>query len=142
MIPLQQDAAAKAKAGGEPTHPLVRLVEDNPIVLRSIKLLLSAKGFRVDAYSNGLALLEATGHENCVCLITDQVMDDINGLELLRRLRAQGWTGPALLITGHVSQRLPREAAEVGFVQVLEKPFRDGQLIAAIRAAIEGHCPR
>ena len=71
------------------------------------------------------------------CLLIDYKMPLINGIELLDRLRKNGFTIPALLITGVVSTTLTARALSCGFVQVIEKPDLDASLIEHIERLVE-----
>jgi FixJ family two-component response regulator len=66
------------------------------------------------------------------CLIADYLMPDLDGISLLGRLREQGWSGPALLITGHFDATLDKRAQAAGYSAVFEKPLRSEQLIEAV----------
>ena len=65
-------------------------------------------------------------------LIADYLMPDIDGLTLLTRLRAQGWSGPALLITGHFDANLEERALAIGYSWVFEKPLNHERLLDAV----------
>jgi two-component system response regulator FixJ len=70
------------------------------------------------------------------CLITDLRMPDIDGVELLRRLRAAGALLPAIVITGHGDVQMAVEAMKNGALDFIEKPFADDVLIDSIRRAV------
>ncbi|MGC2116419.1 MAG: response regulator, partial [Pseudolabrys sp.] len=70
------------------------------------------------------------------CLIVDQDMPRMTGLELVAALRKQGAEVPAILISGHVTPTLARWASGAG-VPVIEKPFEDNGLIELIRTIID-----
>lgn len=111
----------------------VVLVDDDAAVRNSLKLLLTARGYNVDLYAGGDAILKAQlGDGSRTCLIADYLMPDIDGLTLLERLRSQGWLGPALLITGHFNLMLEQRALATGYSQVFEKPLNHGRLLDAV----------
>ncbi len=110
----------------------VVLVDDDAAVRSSLKLLLTGRGHDVDLYAGGQAVLDANLDDERSCLIADYLMPDIDGLNLLGRLRKQGWTGPALLITGHYDVTLEDRARKVGYSAVFEKPLRNEQLFEAV----------
>lgn len=101
------------------------LVEDDAGVRRSLQLLFRARGFDVRAYAAGAALLADPLAESAGCFVADYSMHDLDGLEVLSRLRARGWSGPAVLITAYPSDDLKARALAEGFSEVLEKPFRE-----------------
>lgn len=109
-------------------RPRILLVEDDAPVRRSLQLLLQARGFDVRAYATGSTLLNDPTIAQAACFVTDLHMDGIDGMELLARLRARGWHGPAVLITGFPTAGLAGRAAAQGFSAVVEKPFRSNAL--------------
>ncbi|WP_293882042.1 response regulator [Sphingomonas sp.] len=99
----------------------------------SLRLLLAARGYDVDLYAGGEALLEAKLDSRArTCLIVDYLMPDIDGLTLLGRLRTQGWSESALLITGHFNATLEARALAVGFSRVFEKPLDHERLLDSV----------
>ena len=70
------------------------------------------------------------------CVVTDIRMPEIDGLELTRRLTAEGHRFPVIMITGHGDVPLAVEAMKLGASDFLEKPFDDDTMIAAINAAL------
>lgn len=122
----------------EPRRPRILLVDDDPGVRRSLQLLLRGRGFDVRAYAMGSALLADGDVHEAACFISDYRMEDIDGLAVLGRLRADGWNGPAVLITAFPSPDLIERAKAAGYASVVDKPFREhaladivGRLVAA-----------
>lgn len=111
----------------------VILVDDDAAVRNSLRLLLNARGYSVELYAGGEAVLESTlAGGSQTCLIADYLMPDIDGLSLLENLRNRGWLGPALLISGHFDATLERRALAVGYFQVFEKPLDHERLLDAV----------
>ena len=90
--------------------------------MRSLNMLLRTRGCSVDVYSNGFELLERRKPHEADCLLIDYKMPRMDGLILLRLLRAKGDETPALMITGFFSHTLRAQALEAGYAEVLEKP--------------------
>jgi two-component system response regulator FixJ len=111
----------------------VLVVDDDPAVVDSMALLLGVLGYPVRGYASGSALLadpEATG----TCLILDQHMPGLTGLELAAKLRAGGSDLPILLVTGAPSPSMVSEAARLGVEKVLEKPPSEDDLLSFVGA--------
>lgn len=110
--------------------PQVILVDDDPALLDALSLSLACEGFGVRAFASGEGLLAARLAPAYGCLILDYRLPGIDGLELLRRVRALGWTHPAILIT----TALPRIVAAAARAEIVlvDKPL-DGRLIAKVR---------
>ena len=114
--------------------PLVVVVDDDAAVRHSLKFSLEIEGFAVRAYAGAEELLRSRDLSTCQCLIVDQDMPRMTGLDLVASLRNEGIRVPAILITGHVTPALSRRALDAG-IAVIEKPFLDNGLIELIRAA-------
>jgi two-component system response regulator FixJ len=118
------------------SNPLVIVVDDDAAVRNSLKFSLEIDGFAVRAYGSAEELVRAGDLGNCRCLIVDQDMPRITGLELVGVLRKQGAEIPTILISGNVTPRLRMWASGAG-VPLVEKPFVGNGLIDLIRSAIQ-----
>ena len=92
---------------------VVAVVDDDDSVRDSISFLLEMAHNVVRAYDSPLPMLD-DGWQALDCLVVDQHMPGITGLEVLARLRGDGASLPVLLITGSSSADLERRAAELG----------------------------
>ena len=110
----------------QPPRPRILLVEDDSAVRRSLQLLLQARGYDVRAHASGITMLEDPAWLEAACMVADYRLEGPDGFEILSRLRAKGWAGPAVLITAYPSADLAQRAQAGGFSQVIEKPFREG----------------
>lgn len=115
----------------------VLLVDDDRAVRRSIKLLLRARGFSVHDFASGVELLADRACAQSHCLITDYSMPSMDGLMLLARLRAGGWPGTAILITGRYQHDLEKRALDAGFSALVEKPLTDEKLVDLIAQCLD-----
>ncbi|CAN5674865.1 hypothetical protein BH10PSE5_BH10PSE5_07460 [soil metagenome] len=97
--------------------------------------MLELDGFVVTALESGEALLAAALPPPPVCLVLDQNMGGLTGLEALAALRAKNHRLPALLITSHPRASIRDAAAALGAV-IVEKPLLGDSLSAAINAAL------
>ena len=111
----------------------VVVVDDDVAVLDSFQFMLELAGFRVLTYPSATAYLERRDGRP-LCLIVDQHMPRMTGLELIARLRAEGIDIPVLLITSFPSPAVVARAAEIGIVRVLAKPPAEHDLIGFVMA--------
>lgn len=118
------------------TDTVVHIVDDEEAVRNSLAFLLSGAGFAVRVHESATAFLAVAADIRNGCLITDLRMPDINGVELLRRLREDGAMLPAIVITGHGDVQMAVEAMKSGALDFIEKPFSDDVLIASISRAV------
>lgn len=114
----------------------VIVVDDDDAVRRSLKFALELEGFDVRVYAGGADLLADGALPASGCLVVDQRMPDMTGLELFARLRERHVILPCILITAPVTAEIRAAAALQGLAQVLEKPLDDESLLASIRRAL------
>jgi len=123
------------------SEPVIRnelpilIVDDDPAVRLSLQLLLKAKGYSVQDFPSADALLKAFDDTESDCLFVDYQMPDMDGLELVRRLRAEGWTGWAYLLTASADPQLESRSAEAGIDLVVEKPISVARLLDLVHLA-------
>lgn len=115
-------------------RPTLLLVENDDGVRRGLQLLLQGQGFDVHAFASARAALANTGLHAARYLVADYALADSDGIELITALRARGWHGVGVLITAFASADLRVAALAAGFVAMLDKPFRDDDLLRALRA--------
>ena len=110
------------------------VVDDDFAVRNSLKFSLEIEGLAVRSYATGAELLTAE-IEPCDCLVVDQKLPGINGLDLIATLRQRNISAPAILITSYPSLSL-RERAEKAHIPIVEKPLLGNTLLDKIRAVL------
>ncbi len=113
----------------------IHIVDDDPAICDSLRVLLEASGFAVRTYESAAAFLGAA-LEIGGCVLTDVRMPDIDGLELQKRLREAGSWLPVIVMTGQGDIPVAVRAMKAGAVDFLEKPFDDEMLLNAVRRAL------
>lgn len=116
---------------------VVHIVDDEEVVRNSLAFLLGTSGFAVRVHESASAFAEIAPSIRNGCLITDLRMPDMDGVELLRRLRQMDAMLPAIVISGHGDVQMAVEAMKNGAFDFIEKPFSDDVLIAAIEHAVQ-----
>jgi two-component system response regulator FixJ len=119
------------------TDVVVHVVDDEEPVRNSLAFLLGSAGFAVRTHSSATAFLSIAASIRNGGLVTDLRMPDIDGVELLRRLKAAGAMLPAIVVTGHGDVQMAVEAMKTGALDFIEKPFSDDVLIDSIHRAVE-----
>jgi len=122
-----------------PTNNVVHIVDDDEAVRKSLAFLLGTAQVSVRGYETAVAFLANIERVERGCIVTDLRMPEIDGLELLRRVKSLGIDLPVVIITGHSDIALARKALEAGAVDFLEKPFDDEAVLAAVRSAFRQH---
>ncbi len=112
----------------------VILVEDDPALRNALTFAFETEGYGVRAYADAEALLAAPFEVGRLCLVIDEKLPGLCGLDLLSRLRDAGVTTPAILITTRPAAITRRRAAAAG-VEIVEKPLLGGALARMVCAA-------
>ena len=115
---------------------VVHVVDDDDALRDSLRFLLEEAGLAVRTYDGPEALLGAVAGLEAGCILTDVRMPQMTGLDLIRRLRADGVQDPVIVMTGHADVPLAIEAMRLGVADFIEKPFDDDLLIGALESAL------
>lgn len=122
-------------------EPLVSLaayvVDDDAAIRDSLVLLLSLRGHRAAAFASAEDFLAAARSDWAGCAIVDIRMPGMDGLGLLRRLKADGVRLPVVIVTGHGDVASAREAFRNEAVDFLEKPFDAQLLVSTVESVFE-----
>lgn len=118
------------------TEGVVHVVDDDEAMRDSLQFLLEEAGLAARAYGGPSELLAALPDLAPGCILTDVRMPEMTGLDLVRRLRAEGVLMPVVVMTGHADVPLAIEAMKLGVEDFIEKPFDDEILIAALEGAL------
>jgi two-component system response regulator FixJ len=107
-------------------------------VRNSLSFLLEMNDLAAKTYPSAVEFLQTVAADTLQsgCIVTDVRMPEMNGLELVRRLKEQGVQLPVIVITGHGDVPLAVEAMRAGVVDFIEKPFEDDTLLNSIRSAL------
>ena len=112
----------------------VLLVEDSQILLRTVRRALKHAGFAVDTAADGEEGLAAAEMNDYDVLVLDIMLPKLDGLALLRRLRAAGKTTHVLLLTARDTVADRVEGLRQGADDYLVKPFALAELIERVKA--------
>ena len=113
--------------------PVVVIVDDDPAVCGSLKFSLELEGFVVRAYGNATEFLNADDSASD-CLVIDQRMPGMSGMELIANLRAREVWTPAILLISQPNPSVAARAAKAA-VPIVEKPLFGNALLDRIREA-------
>ena len=115
--------------------PVVVLIEDEPQIRRFLRATLTAQGYRLfEAATGADGLVEVATRQPDV-VILDLGLPDLDGLEVIRRLR--GWTRVPIIVLSARGQEVDKvRALDLGADDYVSKPFGAGELLARIRVAL------
>ena len=114
----------------------VYVIDDDEAMRDSLHFLLDTANYRVTLFETAVAFLDALPGLAFGCVVSDVRMPGLDGIELLKRMKADHSTFPIVIMTGHGDVPLAVEAMKLGAVDFLEKPFEDDRLVAMIETAI------
>ena len=120
-----------------PHRGKVYVIDDDEAMRDSLDFLLGAANFHVTLFESAHHFLDTLSSIEFGCVVSDVRMPGIDGIELLKRLKAGPTLFPVVIMTGHGDVPLAVEAMKLGAVDFLEKPFEDDRLIGMIDAALK-----
>ena len=115
------------------SHTYVAVVDDDQSVCRSFARLLRAAGIQPITYASAEALLADTKRPRFDCMVFDVQLDGMSGIELGRRLAAEGNLAPIIYITAHDDPETRAEAHAAGCAAYFRKNDPGADVLAAIR---------
>ena len=118
---------------------LVIIVDDDLSVREALSSLIRSVGLRVETHASAAEFLDQRREPIDVpaCLVLDIRMPGMSGLDLQRELIRLDWTLPIVFITGHGDIPMTVRAMKAGALEFLPKPFREQELLDAIRVALD-----
>ena len=117
--------------------PVVFVIDDDPSVRSSLKFLISTVGLQVESFDSAETFLKRQPPQTTSCLVLDVRLRGVSGLDFQGELAAKNIRIPIVFITGHGDIPMSVRAMKAGAVEFLTKPFRDQDLLDAIRVALE-----
>lgn len=114
---------------------MILVVDDDAAILRFLKVNLEKSDFRVVLATDGAEAIQRIEAEPPVLIILDMKMPRLDGVEVIRRLRA--WTHiPIIMLSGYASEADQVACLNLGADDFISKPFRMDQMVARIRAVL------
>lgn len=121
----------------KPSKPIVFVVDDDTGVREALASLIASVGLRVECFPTPQEFLRRRPCEGPSCLVLDVRMPGLSGFDLQRELdRVERWI-PIIYITAHGDIPMAVQAMKAGAIDFLSKPFREEDLLDAIRKALE-----
>lgn len=114
----------------------VYIVDDDDIILWTLKELVQSIGARVLTFTSAKEFLAAYSPSPCECVISDVRMPEIGGLQVQRLLMSTGAPPPIIFITSHSEISAAVEAMKAGAFDFVEKPVNGHVLIEKVQAAL------
>jgi two-component system KDP operon response regulator KdpE len=120
-------------AGSLPEQVLI--VDDEPAIRRFLRTSLSAQGYQIAEAATGEEALAALARHRIDVVVLDLGLPDMDGVEILRRLREGGSSVPVIVLSSRSDEAGKVKALDMGADDYVTKPFGMDELFARLRAA-------
>lgn len=118
-------------------HALVYVIDDDDAIRQALEDLLLSVGQEVSCFANAEQFMAAPKHAGPACIVLDIRMPGLSGMDFHRRMASLGYAWPVIFITGHGDIAMGVDAMKNGAIEFLTKPFRDIDLLDAIRRGLD-----
>jgi len=118
------------------------IVDDDPLVLNALSVVLSREGYQVTGFGEGGSFLAAAKTRPPTCIILDVHMPGQSGLDILKELNAQQYPAPIFIISGVGDIPMAVEAIKNGALDFIQKPFDASTVVTRVREAVEAFARR
>lgn len=115
---------------------LILIVEDAQFTRNIIVKFLKKEGYAILEASNGREGLQVIRDRAPDCILLDLLMPDLNGLQVLEALQAEGSTIPVIVLTADIQQTTRQQCMNLGAFLVINKPPNRDELLAVIQKAL------
>lgn len=115
----------------------ILVIDDDAAVRESCERMLRTGGYDVESVASGIEGLQRSGRNSFDCVLVDLNMPDMDGMEVIRRVRRHKGDIPLVVITGYGDAKTAAEAARLGVSDYICKPFTQEKIIQAVRRAME-----
>ncbi len=117
--------------------PEILIVDDEPRMCDSLKVLLSNEGYQTVSANSGNEALECLSRQDVDVVLLDMVMPDMSGLEIMDYINKQNSDTLVIVITGHGSEDSAIESLRRGAYDYLKKPFEFEELLQRVKNAVD-----
>src|SRR5881394_474685 len=138
----RENGASEARTGksmtvGNTRNGEVFIVDDDPLVLNALTMVLSREGYQVTGFAEGASFLAAAKSRTPICIILDVQMPGQTGLDILKELNAQQYPAPIFIVSGSGDIPMAVEAIKHGAFDFIEKPVKASTVVTRVREAVE-----
>ncbi len=115
----------------------VLVVDDEPVVREMLEDFLDMEGFETETASGGQEALEILEEESFDVVVSDLMMEPMNGLQLLEAIRERGYLVSVVMVTGYGTVETAVSALKAGAFDYILKPFKPDEVVQVIKRAVE-----
>jgi FixJ family two-component response regulator len=132
-----RNVASNTSAVSAQQSPTILIVDDDRLMLGALSSLFRSAGLSVQTFASPIDLLEHPWPSTPSCLVLDVMLPQLSGFEVQRELSRLGSKIPVVFITGHGDIPMSVSAMKAGAIDFLTKPFRDREILDAVRKALD-----
>ena len=132
MTTLQENTTIHLEA-----FPHILVMEDDLSVAKGLEMVLSEEGYNVNLAGTGELAMEAFRQKRFDLLVADLRLPDIDGMEVIERVKTKKPDTPVVIITGYPSVSSAVKAVKMGVSDYLRKPFTDDEFMSAVDGALK-----
>jgi CheY-like chemotaxis protein len=116
----------------------ILVAEDDELIRWSLERFLETAGYSVDIVANGKEAIQRLEEYNYDIVVTDLNMPEVNGVELLKRMREMKIFPPVIVISAYLSEyRLEEDLYRDAFIRCINKPFQMEDILNVVKEAVE-----
>lgn len=115
----------------------ILVVEDNPMVLKSLEFKLSKDGYNVTTAENGRVALSVLQKEEFDLIVTDLIMPFVTGIQLIEAINKNGINTPIIVLSSNAQEKTVMDAFNLGAVDFISKPFSPQELSLRVNRTIQ-----
>lgn len=138
LTALRSRGATKSTREIPIVNETVLVVDDEERIRSSLRGILSDEGFRVVDTGDAPSVMELIHREAPSLVLLDVWMPELDGIELLRRIKSETPAVPVIMISGHANIQSAVAATRLGAADFIQKPFSVNGLLASITRALDG----
>ena len=131
------EGPSSPKSATATEEPVVLVIDDDSSLREALRSLLRSVGLRVELFDSASAFLRSNPPASAACLILDIRLPGISGFDLQAELANEDIRIPIIFITAHADVPMSVKAMKSGAIDFLTKPFRDQDLLDAVKAALD-----
>lgn len=118
------------------SNTTVFVVDDDNALRKALCRMLAGAGFTTQDFVDGASFLAAIKSDTSGCVVLDQAMPGMTGLQLLEQMQLLGVRLPSILLTGSGSRSVESQANAFGIMAYLDKPVAGERLLECVRQAL------
>jgi RNA polymerase sigma factor (sigma-70 family) len=136
-VRMRKESSMKPASNEQSSDSIVLVVDDEAVIRHGIQDLLHSVGLQSKGFGSATELFGSKLADQASCLILDVRLPGLSGFDCQAELAKRHINIPIIFITGHGDIRMSVTAMKAGAVEFLTKPFREQDLLDAVRAALD-----